>query len=88
MPLPDAGAFPDAGALAAGAPPGGPPAPPGPGAAGAGFTGWFGRTRCTPSDTTVSPSCNPADTVAIVPIGWPSVTRRCNALLSAPTTQT
>src|SRR5262249_26959329 len=55
-------------------------------AAGAGDTAWPGRTRWMPSTMTFSPSLRPLSTAAYAGVDWPSLMRRCMALLSAPTT--
>ena len=56
--------------------------------AGAGLTTMPGRTRCTPSTTTVSPSFRPEAITAVAGVLWPSWIRRCSTLLPSPTTQT
>ena len=56
--------------------------------AGPGDTTMPGRARCTPSTTTVSPSCKPEAITAVSCELCPSCTRRCATLLPSPTTQT
>ena len=57
-------------------------------AAGPGFTGWPGRTRCTPSTTTLSPPSRPDSITATSPVERPSRTFRRCATLPSPTTKT
>src|SRR5208283_3271561 len=73
----------------------GPPPPvasaavtPGWGEAGPGITSIPGRTRCTPSTTTIWPSCRPLVTTAVVGEDWPIVMRVCCALFYASTVKT
>src|SRR5580700_7846581 len=56
------------------------------GVAGLGDTVWPGRTRCSPSLMTSSPSLSPLLTTAVDGVDWPRWMRRCSALFCASTT--